>query len=98
MTLEILAVEAGRAFLRAYFKALPLWGKVLVAITASLITILLLGIVIAVIWIIYSFISSGILSSLPPQVAASIVAGLFTVIYSGPQKLDRCLSSELLKK
>lgn len=80
MSLELIAVTVLRTFLIARFKTLPLWAKLLVITATALLTILLLGIVLAVIWITYSFISSGVWKTLPPQVAASIVAGLFAVI------------------
>lgn len=84
MILDVVTETAANIFslIRA-FKKFPLWGKILVVIAALLLLFLfislLLGIILVVVWSVFSFFISGAWKSLPAEVAASIVAGLFAV-------------------
>lgn len=79
MAIETFALVAIKELLKVTFKKLPLWARIPVIIAGLLIALLLFGSVIGIIWIVYSFISSGVWKFLPAEVAASIVAGLFGV-------------------
>jgi len=67
-----------------FWGKLPLWVKAVLLFVPVLFLFLLLllfaGVLLGSVWIVFSFINSGVWKSLPSEVAASIVAGLFAVI------------------
>ena len=81
MSLDAIILVAANVFLIQTFKKLPWWAKTLVVIAALLLLLLflslLLGIILVVVWSVYSLFISGAWKSLPAEVSASIVAGLF---------------------
>lgn len=80
----VAATSTYLARLAPIWKRLPLWAKLFIlaipAILLILLGILFIGLLFGIIWIVYAFISSGIWKSIPAEVGAAIIAGLFAVL------------------
>lgn len=73
----------GEKVAEIWFEKVPLWGKLLIAISVLLLLLLLfsliIGIIAVLVWSVCSLFTSNAWKSLSPEVAASIIAGLFAV-------------------
>ncbi|WP_215610874.1 hypothetical protein [Leptothoe spongobia] len=78
------ALEVSFSKLVPALKKLPPWARFLIfavpVVMLTLLSILFIGLLFGIIWIVYEFISSGIWKSIPAEVGASIIAGLFAVL------------------
>ena len=69
-----------RTLFSLVWKKLPVWARVLLLVISTLFLILFIVLLVGVTWIIYVFISSGVWKTIPAEVTAAIVAGLFAVL------------------